>query len=287
MADAITISSPDRDSSSLPPTISSVSPRCFKLKKGRDRGAAFKDKQGQIWVVAAGFREEGSPDDFYSYFLSLDKKIGFEGWGPGIRDKELLETDHDMERLSSWRQNLWERIDNELGSLQAGDAIHLDIFDIFGGGAPLVGTIDIELVLLDDWPRPLGLEINARTEPRSSSPFLLRVATLVVLSRFHDDEQVWSAMYENDGASKQYVLEFDDDIPESNVWEGKTAAPYPGAFRAGSQTHHVLMTQSEADRKMVDGEPVTTLCGRTFVPRQDPQKLPNCDECQRIRKALS
>jgi hypothetical protein len=41
----------------------------FKVKVGRWRGAAFTDEPGaevRDWLVAAGIREDGSPDDFYT-----------------------------------------------------------------------------------------------------------------------------------------------------------------------------------------------------------------------------
>ncbi len=41
----------------------------FKVKVGRWRGAAFTDEPGaevRDWLVAAGIRESGSPDDFYA-----------------------------------------------------------------------------------------------------------------------------------------------------------------------------------------------------------------------------
>lgn len=41
----------------------------FKVKTGRWRGAVYTDEPGadvQDWLVAAGTREEGSPDDFYA-----------------------------------------------------------------------------------------------------------------------------------------------------------------------------------------------------------------------------
>jgi hypothetical protein len=38
----------------------------FKVKVQRWRGAAWMADDGIPWLVAAGRREEGSPDDFYA-----------------------------------------------------------------------------------------------------------------------------------------------------------------------------------------------------------------------------
>jgi hypothetical protein len=37
----------------------------YKVKSGRWRGAVWVDPDRQPWLVAAGWREEGSPEDFY------------------------------------------------------------------------------------------------------------------------------------------------------------------------------------------------------------------------------
>jgi hypothetical protein len=48
----------------------------FKVKTGRWRGAVFNDEPEadvRDWLVAAGFREEGSGDDFYATLHSQDR----------------------------------------------------------------------------------------------------------------------------------------------------------------------------------------------------------------------
>jgi hypothetical protein len=34
------------------------------------------------------------------------------------------------------------------------------------------------------------------------------------------------------------------------------------------------------------GEPVTALCGKTWVPNRDPKRFPVCPDCEAIRKQL-
>ncbi len=35
------------------------------------------------------------------------------------------------------------------------------------------------------------------------------------------------------------------------------------------------------------GEPVTALCGKTWVPSRDPKRFPVCPDCEAIRKQLA
>lgn len=37
---------------------------------------------------------------------------------------------------------------------------------------------------------------------------------------------------------------------------------------------------------LIEGTPVTALCGTVFVPSRDPKKLPACDRCKGIRDQL-
>ncbi len=41
---------------------------------------------------------------------------------------------------------------------------------------------------------------------------------------------------------------------------------------------HALVT-----RAMIDGTPVTALCGKRWVPTRDPDRYPMCPECKRIK----
>lgn len=84
----------------------------FKVKTGRWRGAVFCDEPGDDaldWLVAAGIREEGAPDDFYAalhaqahaarqrYNAEHDKPLTTDTYtgpilpGPDDRDRYLIE----------------------------------------------------------------------------------------------------------------------------------------------------------------------------------------------------
>ncbi len=48
--------------------------------------------------------------------------------------------------------------------------------------------------------------------------------------------------------------------------------------------HHV--PQDELTDALVNGTPVTALCGKTWVPSRDPQRYPICPTCKELREKL-
>jgi hypothetical protein len=49
---------------------------------------------------------------------------------------------------------------------------------------------------------------------------------------------------------------------------------------------HVVVPKDAVTRSYITGEPVTSLCGKTWVPSRDPQKFPVCPECKEIMKSI-
>ncbi len=48
--------------------------------------------------------------------------------------------------------------------------------------------------------------------------------------------------------------------------------------------HHV--PRDELMEALVNGTPVTALCGKTWVPSRDPKRYPVCPTCQELRERL-
>jgi hypothetical protein len=47
--------------------------------------------------------------------------------------------------------------------------------------------------------------------------------------------------------------------------------------------HWVIGGSQAILTSMVEGTPVTALCGKVWVPSRDPEKFPVCPDCQRIK----
>jgi Protein of unknown function (DUF3039) len=58
----------------------------------------------------------------------------------------------------------------------------------------------------------------------------------------------------------------------------------------GKHAHIIVKPGENAAAKILEarifGTPVTALCGHTFVPQKDPQKLPVCPKCKEIYELM-
>lgn len=59
---------------------------------------------------------------------------------------------------------------------------------------------------------------------------------------------------------------------------------YKHIVRAGNGPRSAEVSVLDA---MLNGTPVTALCGHVFVPSRDPKSLPPCPVCKRIRGQIS
>lgn len=48
--------------------------------------------------------------------------------------------------------------------------------------------------------------------------------------------------------------------------------------------HYVIGGAQAILRSVVEGTPVTALCGKVWVPNRDPRRFPVCPDCDRIRE---
>jgi hypothetical protein len=49
---------------------------------------------------------------------------------------------------------------------------------------------------------------------------------------------------------------------------------------------HFVYPASAVTRALIEGTPVTALCGKTWVPTRDPQRYPVCPTCKELRDAI-
>lgn len=49
---------------------------------------------------------------------------------------------------------------------------------------------------------------------------------------------------------------------------------------------HIVTPSSAVTEAYIMGTPVTALCGSTWVPSKDPERLPLCEMCKGIREGL-
>lgn len=50
---------------------------------------------------------------------------------------------------------------------------------------------------------------------------------------------------------------------------------------------HVVVPASAVTQSYITGEPVTAVCGKTWVPSRDPERYPLCARCAEILRAMA
>lgn len=48
-------------------------------------------------------------------------------------------------------------------------------------------------------------------------------------------------------------------------------------------SHYVIGGNAAVTEALINGTPVTALCGKVWVPSRDPKKYPVCPECEEIQ----
>lgn len=264
-----------RDMTHAPAKISVVKPTCYKIKTNRHRGAAYIDSDGQVWVVAAGIREDGSRKDFYQQFMNIDS----QEWLPTDADKDLLERQQKCSVLRQWELLIWNTLQDSLPKTNWARGVAISVKHPFLKTETDVCTLRIEVVYVSGVP--LGVEIRIDDYVNLQYDPLVRLAHRTAMSWVHRDEQAWSL------TPLIASIEFGDNCTSTDLFSGTFRAQSPMEFRPGSVAHLVEHTAAvDIWDATVEGTPVQALCGQTFVPRQDHNSLSTCKECEAVRALI-
>ena len=68
--------------------------------------------------------------------------------------------------------------------------------------------------------------------------------------------------------------------PGAETVEDRRTQPVPGDGDQERFSHYVA--KDKLTGALVEGTPVTALCGKVWVPSRDPQRYPVCPECKEI-----
>ncbi|MGP5247639.1 DUF3039 domain-containing protein [Corynebacterium flavescens] len=272
---AATIFPETRDKVRAPAKISSVKPACYKIKIKRSRGAAYIDDSGQVWVVAAGIREEGSQKDFYDQFTQLPSS----SWLPTDKDRDLLKKQDLRSSLSAWGLRVWNGLNELVPNSTRKTECTLSVQHPFTDDSAPVCTLKVGVVVVDG--EPLGVEVRVEDFINVQNAPIIRLAHLIAMSWIHRDEQFWSI------TPAVASITFDEAHCAEEVFAGKFRASSPMLFSPGGVAHRVKHTSAiDICDATIEGSPVQALCGQTFVPRQDHQKLNTCEECENVLSVL-
>jgi hypothetical protein len=208
---------------------------------------------------------------------------GADHFLPTEADRILLEQELENEidpnidaRLHQWEAQLvvWTQ-KLAATSLDSGGVAELTIDDALG--APLarlsVCVETTEGVLFD-----VLLEVEPINFAATSE---MEWAEHVMLCALNPSEQQWDSTYMGKGrAYSACSVTIDSLVEEPQSYSVRAQTPAAGRSAAGVVAH--FAHRERLVDCMVDGEAVRAVCGKWFVPRQDPETRDVCPTCELV-----
>lgn len=257
-------------------TISAVTATpLWKIKSGRWRGGIWVDPDDQqAWLCAAGLRREGDTADFYADFPTKVDERGIEPFLPTVDDRNRLKLEQASVRIAEWRALTHTEA---VAALRAATDAGSSTFESRGlEAADPICTVEVHQERIeDDDPSGGMVEVTVTVKVLDwAQADRVEVIELDALVALNPDEQAWTHSGAGEGGSVSSFLtsgvEFDGLLAEA-------PRRIPGQSFPGHAAHYTH--RADLTRSIVEGEPVKALCGRFFVPRQDPVSLPVCGVC--------
>jgi len=265
-------------------TISGLSdPKFFKAKSGRWRGAVYIDPEGVAWLVAAGLRREGERTDFYAAFCADIHANGPGKYLPTEDDHYRLRRERLDEQLSAWESTVHNETLDGLarteGALTA--EWHLRSLD----GNDVIAEFSLRVEVLDgddDDPEGYGeitLEVHTTNWQHQE---LVEHAEIIAMCAIDCRETSWTP-----GHTDNRIYSICDSAGQISATIAAAQDPenvHPKAVQPSEYAHYTH--RERLTDQYVEGTPAKALCGRFFVPRQVPDGLPTCADCEGIYRSL-
>lgn len=262
-----------------------TNPAFWKVKVDRWRGAAFEDKDGQVWLVAAGHRYAGERKDFYKRFMTDVAKKGAEFFLPSERDLALYRDELSLLRLEERERHVQElavgllRLALKSAEHYAEGTLSLRWWSEDPATLAHVSLM-VELPGPDEHDTPYELLIEI-SEMDWSYQDVLAWDEQVLLAALCPQEDRWGTTHT---ADRLHSLSIPTGAELEAMAQGDVASDPPGHFLPGSTSHTVH--RARLTECTVEGEPVQGVCGRWFVPRQDHADRLQCPTCRDFAETL-
>jgi hypothetical protein len=268
---------------------SAVTVVTFKAKSGPWRAAVYIDDEGQPWIIDVGRRHDDDPSDFYRLFAAKNHQA-------------LLPTADDLRQLKLKRATrmleAWERSVRSTAAVTAVAAAckapdnkcKLPVQDPKGALAGQL-TVEVERLAADtsdahEYPAEIivSIDLGGWANGRLSRAAMREVARVGAPS-----EDSWDAEPQSDGTMR-YVASVNEVClrqieAASEVDDSHVIVATPPVIAPISNAHYV--GKSTIVDAVVNRVAVRGLCGRWFVPKNDPGDLPICLTCEAERERHS
>lgn len=231
------------------------------------------------WLGAAGYRKEGSSEDFYAWFAN-ECRGGSSKFLPRSEDYELERIDNKIAMLDSWKAQL--HLSTLVLLANAVDTGAAKPLTVLRPEKKLDELLDISMfvVRIAEGGKEIT-EVIVEVRPRRYEYANLNdLSAKVIMAAIQPELCEWT-IAPLDGLAVSYrVLVPQDTLVRAaearrsgRVGEGEA----PGEVRLGTTAHYAV--RSGLTEATIEGEPVQALCGYWFVPRHDHAKLEVCGTC--------
>ncbi|WP_078290457.1 DUF3039 domain-containing protein [Mycobacterium sp. D16R24] len=266
-------------------TISGLSdPKFYKAKTTRWRGAVYVDPNGQAWLVAGGLRREGDRSDFYKSFCADIAAHGAGKYLPTDEDHDRLRREELDSDFVAWETRVHDATLDALARTEGALTVEWKLYSFDGSVAIADFALYVEVLEgADDDPDGYGEIVLQVTTTDWQHQELIKHAEIVAMCAIDCREASWTPGHAGNeriysicdgGAQIAGIIAAAQD--PSNV-HPKQVRPSECAH----YTHRELLTD-----QYVNGIPAKALCGKFFVPRQLPDALPMCAECDGIQRSM-
>ncbi|WP_261875898.1 DUF3039 domain-containing protein [Mycobacterium marinum] len=267
-------------------TISASSdPKVFKAKSGRWRGAVYIDPEdGQQWLVAAGLRREGEDSDFYAAFGAAVSTYGSDWFLPTDEDRARLHEERVSEQLNRWETDVHNKTLDALAQADANQSAAWELLSFNGSETIAAFTLKVEIIVGEEEDEPDGYgEITIIVEVKDYRHLgLIDHAEIIAMCAIDPREASWTA-----GHTTNRIYSMCDSAKQiADVITAATSNEnlHPRTVQPGSVAHYAC--KQRLTEQYIEGQPTKSLCGSIFVPRQDPNNLPKCPECEGIYRSM-
>ncbi|ETD34422.1 DUF3039 domain-containing protein [Williamsia sp. D3] len=262
-----------------------TSPMFYKLKTNRWRGAVLVEDDGQVWLVAAGLRRGGERTDFYKEFSANVHRVGVDKYLPTEDDRERLRLEIAEYRLANWEQTIHDLALEALASVGFDGRATWSIPGLFS--EEVIAEIDIEVfVESNDADEPEGYgEVTIACTVLDWEQFdLVKRGELLAMCAIEPQEQSWSAAH----GPQAYVYSISGNAHELETTLGAALSSQnttPGVSVPGVVAHY--SHSQRLTEQYVEGKAAKALCGKIYVPRQNPDGLEKCPDCAKVHVRMA
>lgn len=249
----------------------------LEIRTSQWRGGVWEDHAtGVCWLLIAGLAKGGHEDyeDLYERIKRETAVGGQRRWLPSDEDHRLLRQETAARLLTEWELAVQREVLGALRAVLDGGSTRVEVLHPRPEKGMLARlSLAVTPVREQDYECD-EIELEVVPAPGYAGSDLLWQLTVQVLICLSPPEQDWDRYkdsYTNiaePGSWTTRVFEL-----EKLVATGELAESEPGSHSHYTHREHLAGST-------VEGHAVRALCGAFFVPRQDHESLPVCQNCE-------